>query len=99
MREVDISSSPDVRAMRLFLELRDFSASHREYGKINWSSDYRDKFMIYYNHRSQRFSVDSSYLVESPGVVYFDSYEACQEAIKTFEEELLWYFNEYLWRL
>lgn len=34
-----------------------------------------------------------------PNTIYFATKEKAEEAIKVFEDELLWYFTEYVQRL
>lgn len=84
----------NARADKLMRQLRRFAVEHRE-NELQWKINGQNKYIIYYNYTSDDiqvyYGINSQYL----GCVYFDSQETAREAIKTFYDELIWYFTEY----
>lgn len=85
------------RADTLRAQLRRYAAT---YGGIpsayEWKSTEVDYcYHIYYEAMMRELRVSNSGVERNFGQVYFKSKEACEDALKLFEEELIWYFNEY----
>lgn len=84
----------NTRADRLMRQLRRFSVENRK-SKPDWTNRENHKYRITYNHLESMIRAKRSFLVEGFGVVYFDSRELAERAIKEFKDELIWYFTEY----
>lgn len=85
------------RADTLRAQLRRYAAT---YGGIpsahEWKSTEVDYcYHIYYEAMMRELRVSNSGVERNFGQVYFKSKEACEDALRLFEEELIWYFNEY----
>lgn len=83
----------NARADELMRQLRRFAVEHRE-NEIDWNDD-SHKYFIYNEDNSNNLNIDYCYSSRYPGCVYFDTPEAARLAIKTFKDELIWYFTEY----
>lgn len=86
----------NARADQLMRQLRRFAALN---GGIPSKSDFdnvnRTKHIIEYNALTDKFVVSVVYTHRYPGMVFFNSLSACEDAIQKFHDELLWYFTEY----
>jgi hypothetical protein len=84
----------NTRADKLMRQLRRFAVEHRE-SEINWGAD-DYKYYIRYGHDGNigpYFETDV--YGHNFGGIFFDSKESAKLAIKTFHDELIWYFTEY----
>jgi hypothetical protein len=91
-------SSPTVaennaRADRLMRQLRRFAVEHRE-GELQWNSSVSN-WNIAYCYEDKRLEADYETYWKYFGGIYFDTKEIANLAIKTFHDELIWYFTEY----
>lgn len=84
----------NARANRLMRQLRRFSVEHRE-KEIDWNNSKEVKWDICFNYSEKDFFISCSYFVKDLFAIYFDSKETAELAIKTFHDELIWYFTEY----
>lgn len=84
----------NARADRLMRQLRRFAVEHRE-KKLDWNNANQNKYYIFYDHRQQKIRYDYNKYLNVYGVIYFDSKETVELAVKTFHDELIWYFTEY----
>lgn len=84
----------NARVDRLIRQLRRFSVENRK-SKPDWTNRVNHKYRITYNHLESMIRAERSFLVEGFGVIYFDSRELAEQAIKEFKDELIWYFTEY----
>lgn len=85
----------NVRADKLMRQLRRFAVEHRE-SDIVWDSEnLSKKYCIRFGHGDWSMWADSELLGQEFGMIIFDSKEACNLAIETFHDELIWYFTEY----
>ena len=86
----------NARADRLMRQLRRYAAEH---GRIPSSDDWHNhsnmKVAIGYDYKNNKLFIDADRDMRQFGNVYFRSILDCQNAIKQFKEELLWYFTEY----
>lgn len=84
----------NARADRLMRRLRRFSVENR---KLNpdWTNEIDYKYCIAYDHSESIIKAGYAFVSESFGVIYFDSKELAEQAIKKFKNELIWYFTEY----
>lgn len=83
----------NIRADKLMRRLRRFAVEHRK-EKINWG-DSEEKYSIFYSYSSGKLVYTNSCVCRNYGTIFFDSIENVQLAIKTFHDELIWYFTEY----
>lgn len=84
----------NARADKLMRKLRRFAVEHRE-EKIDWNNRNKRKWNIYFDYSEKDFFVSyCSYTKDCFGI-YFDSAETAELVIKTFRDELIWYFTEY----
>ena len=84
----------NARADKLMRQLRRFAVEHRE-KEIDWSNANQTKTSIAYDYETNKF-VNWHYSQIPPfPAIYFDSDGTAELAIKTFKDELLWYFTEY----
>lgn len=84
----------NARADRLMRRLRRFSVENRKL-KPDWTNEIDYKYCIAYDHSESIIKVGYAFVSESFGVIYFDSKELAEQAIKEFKDELIWYFTEY----
>ena len=84
----------NARVDKLMRQLRRFSVENRK-SKTDWTKRENHKYRIAYNHLESMIRTERSFVVEGFGVVYFDSRELAEQAIKEFKDELIWYFTEY----
>lgn len=84
----------NARADRLMRQLRRFSVENRKL-KPDWTNRENHKYRIAYDHSKSIIKIGYGFVSESFGVVYFDSKELAEQAIKEFKDELMWYFTEY----
>lgn len=83
----------NTRADKLMRQLRRFAVEHRK-EKINWG-DREEKYSIFYSYSLEKLLYTNSCVCRNYGTIFFDSIENVQLAIKTFHDELVWYFTEY----
>ncbi len=84
----------NARADKLMRQLRRFAVEHRE-KELNWLDDRQEKHTISFDYENNMLSTDYWSSSGEFGTMYFDSNETAMLAIKTFKDELLWYFTEY----
>ena len=85
------------RAETLKYQLRRFAALN---GGIPSKKDWKKqnnikKYYIYYDFYSTDILIDYVCCCKSLGVICFKSEDACEKAIETFKDELMWYFTEF----
>lgn len=83
----------NARADKLMRQLRRFAVEHRE-KELNWIGD-EYKYFIQFNYETNEISTDWWSCFREFGTIFFDSEATAELAIKTFRDELLWYFTEY----
>lgn len=83
----------NIRADKLMRQLRRFAVEHNEC-ELDWSNEER-KHYIFYNYDLADFVIGYAYNDKHFGQIYFSSREIAEQAIKEFEDELIWYFTEY----
>lgn len=84
----------NARADKLMRQLRRFAVEHRE-NELDWSRKLLPKYFIRYDYDDTNFLIDCVYETKIFGCIYFDTKETADLAIKTFHDELIWYFTEY----
>jgi hypothetical protein len=84
----------NTRADRLMRQLRRFAVEHSK-KELDWNNNEQDKYYIYYNYCDNKLECDGYVNARDFGQIYFDTLDACEEAIKEFKNELIWYFTEY----
>ena len=84
----------NARADKLMRQLRRFSIENRK-SKPDWTTRKTHKHYIVYNHSESIIEAEYGFMLESFGIVYFDSKELAEQAIRKFKNELIWYFTEY----
>lgn len=88
------------RADKLFRCLRQWQAQNdKAITKKDWEDYNVIKYNIDYDYLTNRLLASWTGRYRKLNVVYFTSEEKAKEAIKVFEDELLWYFTEYVQRL
>lgn len=90
----DTIAKNNARADKLMRQLRRFAVEHRKY-EIDWTNEQVCKYYICIRHRTNEVGYHRSYRVQGFNTIYFDTEEAVELAIKTFHDELVWYFTEY----
>ena len=84
----------NVRADNLMRQLRRFAAENRkEY--IDWENKNQDKYYLRYEYLNKKIYIGLIQSFRDFGQIYFDTEETAKLAVKTFRDELLWYFTEY----
>ena len=83
----------NARADKLMRQLRRFAVEHRV-ENMRWGDSTQFKHYIVLDC-GMSLGIHHCTITREPGVVYFDSVEAASDAIKTFHDELIWYFTEY----
>lgn len=90
----------NARADRLLRQLRQWQAQNDEViSKEDWNNESKKKWFIIYSYSSEEMYAEYYYIMRLPNTIYFATKEKAEEAIKVFEDELLWYFTEYVQRL
>lgn len=88
----------NARADKLMRRLRRFAVENRK-TELDWTNaSVQQKYYIYYQYNNSLLNglnMGTCYEVKIPGVVYFDSKNAVESAMKKFKDELIWYFTEY----
>ena len=85
----------NARADKLMRNLRRFSVENAT-NELDWSDPTAQKWTIFYDHRPDfGLSVWSLTVRHDFMGIYFDSKVAAEAALKTFYDELIWYFTEY----
>lgn len=84
----------NARADTLMRQLRRFAVEHKN-KKMNWANEGMRKYYICTICGTDELTCDFTYTVRGFGTIYFDSEEVAELAIKTFHDELVWYFTEY----
>lgn len=84
----------NIRADKLLRQLRRFAVEHRN-KKMNWANEEMRKYYICTIYGTDELTCDFTYTVRGFGTIYFDTEEVAELAIKTFHDELVWYFTEY----
>lgn len=83
----------NARADNLMRQLRRFAAEHRN-KEIDWNKE-SYKYTIRYGHHAQGLFVSYEIKGQDFGCIWFDTADEARLAIKTFHDELIWYFTEY----
>lgn len=83
----------NARADSLMRQLRRFAVEHR-WNNIAWKTS-NENYYIYYDHEQKDMTWCVTNVCQVFGTIYFDSEIAVTLAIKTFRDELIWYFTEY----
>ena len=90
----------NARADRLLRQLRQWQAlNDKPISVEDWNNESKKKWFIIYSYSSEEMYAEYYYIMRLPNTIYFDTKEKAEEAIKVFEDELLWYFTEYVQRL
>ena len=90
----------NARADRLHRQLRQWQGlNDKAITKKDWKGYDVIKYNIDYDYLTNRLLVRWTGRYRKLNVVYFTSEEKAEKAIKVFEDELLWYFTEYVQRL
>lgn len=90
----------NARADRLLRQLRQWQAlNDKPISVEDWNNDSKKKWFIIYSYSSEEMYAEYYYIMRLPNTIYFATKEKAEEAIKVFEDELLWYFTEYVQRL
>lgn len=90
----------DARADRLLRQLRQWQAlNDKPISVEDWNNESKKKWFIIYSYSSEEMYAEYYYIMRLPNTIYFATKEKAEEAIKVFEDELLWYFTEYVQRL
>lgn len=84
----------NARADKLMRQLRRFAVEHRE-KEIDWRSEEQHKYYIFYDYNTSTLFHNYNQTYRGHGAIYFDSSKIAELAIKTFHDELIWYFTEY----
>ena len=84
----------NARADILMRQLRRFAVEHRN-KKMNWANEEMRKYYICTIYGTDELTCDFTYTVRGFGTIYFDTEEVAELVIKTFHDELVWYFTEY----
>ena len=84
----------NARVDKLMRQLRRFAVEHRKY-EIDWTNKQVCKYYICVRHKTNEVVYNCAYGVQGFNTIYFDTEEAIELAIKTFYDELVWYFTEY----
>lgn len=84
----------NIRADNLMRQLRRFAVEHREY-EMNWEDGQTIKYYIFYDYSQSKLLIEYDYRERFFGAIYFRSRNNAEMAIKTFHDELMWYFTEY----
>ena len=96
----EIIADNNARADKLLCRLRQWQALD---DKVISSKDWQDGTLCFYNIK-YNYSLDMLYAhadscCRGLNNIYFRTREKAEEAIKTFRDELEWYFTEYIQRL
>lgn len=84
----------NARADRLMRQLRRFSVEHRK-EEIDWNNHIEQKWYICFDYYEEVLFINSCLYIKDLFDIYFDSKETANLALKTFHDELIWYFTEY----
>lgn len=88
------------RATTLKNMLRKFQADNdRAITSKDWKESTLSKWHFTYNYANDTILVLESARVRDFDTIYFTSKELCEQAVKTFESEIKWYYKSYLQRL
>jgi hypothetical protein len=82
----------NVRADKLMRQLRRFAVEHRE-GNVDLLNS--KWYEIYYDYNTNSINIEDMADHKYFGTILFNTYDNAQLAIKTFCDELIWYFTEY----
>ena len=90
----------NARADRLLRQLRQWQAlNDKPISVEDWNNESKKKWFIIYSYSSEEMYAEYYYIMRLPNTIYFATKEKAEEAIKVFEDELLWYFTKYVQRL
>jgi hypothetical protein len=84
----------NVRADKLMRQLRRFAVEYNE-SVADWGNNQSLKYQIYYSYKDSTLTVNCAYSTRLFGGVTFSSKDVAELAVKTFKDELIWYFTEY----
>ena len=85
------------REARLFCKLVQWQALHDD--PVDWGDNEKPKFEIRFDYQENRLAIVADYVYRVANTVYFSSYKSAREAIKTFRDELMWYYTAFFSRL
>lgn len=96
----EVIAENNARADRLLRHLRQWQAQNDEViSKEDWNNESKKKWFIIYSYSSEEMYAEYYYIMRLPNTIYFATKEKAEEAIEVFNDELLWYFTEYVQRL
>lgn len=76
----------------LFRKLQRFSDENGG-SEIDWTHEGKRQYFISYDYDKGKFVIDSHLTFRDFGAVYFASYKVAEQALETFEEDLIKYFT------
>lgn len=86
----------NARADTLMRRLRRYAAEHGGIpSKEDWKAGCAEKWGIGFANNKGYLFPDAWATVRIPGAIYFTTKEACEDAIKEFYDDLIWYLTEY----
>lgn len=85
----------NARADKLMRQLRRFAVEHRTKDLIDWGPISSYKWCIFYDYGESKLCLHQDMENRMLGSIYFESKSKARDAIKTFHDELIWYFTEY----
>lgn len=84
----------NARADKLMRQLRRFAVEHRSH-ENDWTDTRNYHYYIMYNHNTNTLCSNYNQCFRIHGIIYFNDQKTAELAIKTFHDELIWYFTEY----
>lgn len=84
----------NARAEILMRQLRRFAVEHNNQ-EIDWKNKRLGKYEICFDYDGNELFINDYSSIRMFGQIYFTSEEIAKQAIKEFEDELIWYFTEY----
>lgn len=76
----------------LFRRMQRFSDENGG-SEIDWTHEGRRQYFISFDYDKGKFVIDSHLTFRDFGAVYFASYKVAEQALETFEEDLIKYFT------
>ena len=96
----EVIAENNARADRLLRHLRQWQAQNDEViSKEDWNNESKKKWFVAYSYGAEKLYADYYYIMRLPNTIHFATKEKAEEAIEVFNDELLWYFTEYVQRL
>lgn len=84
----------NARADKLMRQLRRFAAEHRK-NVVYWCREAIEKWSVIYDYANNRLVPDNHWQCREAFAIYFETKEVANLVIKTFHDELIWYFTKY----